>query len=408
MEDSFVPSGVGGTGHLDDHSTKPRAVSLPLPTVYRDGSYIRINVAGNFNCDSRARRRRYSEPAVPWSSESHRGMVPVDCTDKSSHPLSFGAWCSRKRDLHQYLLIDFLNVKNITAISSQGVWLAGKNWVSSYSVSYSCDGRLWLPHMQGGIPKIFDANNDTDSVVRNSLHIPIVARMVRIHPITWKYWGSICIRIEIHGCNSNQRSRGPQGPPGKHGAKGPRGPSGGGVEYIRWGKTACPSGVDSVYRGRIGGEYYHHSGGGANYVCLPEIPKYDKYKPGFQGGAYMYGTEYEVSGYLNPFSKSYLNDHEAPCVACHVKTRSSQLMIPATYECPAGWTREYRGYLMAPHYSHKNSKAFICVDQDAEAVSGTQKSLNGALMYFVEGQCGALPCYPYVAGRELTCVVCTK
>jgi len=158
--------------------------------------------------------------------------------------------------------------------------------------------------------------------------------------------------------------------------------------------------------GRIGGEYYHHSGGGANYVCLPEIPKYGNYKPGFQGSAAIYGTEYEVSAF-NPFSQN-LHDHDAPCVACYVKTRSSQLMIPATYECPAGWTREYHGYLMTGHYNHKSSKTFVCVDKDAEAVSGSHANLNGALLYVVEGHCGSLPCRPYVAGKELTCVVCTK
>lgn len=46
---------------------KPRAISLPLPTVYRDGSYLRINVSENFNSE-RARRRRFSEPAVAWST----------------------------------------------------------------------------------------------------------------------------------------------------------------------------------------------------------------------------------------------------------------------------------------------------------------------------------------------------
>lgn len=141
-------------------------------------------------------------------------------------------------------------------------------------------------------------------------------------------------------------------------------------------------------------------------MCLTESPKYGNYKPGHQSAAYMYGTEYELG--FNPFSKSNLHDHEAPCAVCHVTTRNAELMIPGTYECPAGWTREYHGYLMSSYHGHAHPTKFICVDQDADAVKGTSASLNGALLYPVEGVCGALPCHPYVAGQELTCAVCTK
>lgn len=57
---------------------KPRAISLPLPTVYRDGSYLRINVSEAFNYE-RARRRRFSEPAVAWSTTLQRDPFDDDC-----------------------------------------------------------------------------------------------------------------------------------------------------------------------------------------------------------------------------------------------------------------------------------------------------------------------------------------
>ena len=41
----------------------------------------------------------------------------------------------------------------------------------------------------------------------------------------------------------------------------------------------------------MGGEHYGHTGGGANYVCLPHNPKYDKYQDGHQTAGYIYGTE---------------------------------------------------------------------------------------------------------------------
>ena len=120
----------------------------------------------------------------------------------------------------------------------------------------------------------------------------------------------------------------------------------------------------------------------------------------------MYGTEYEVDTF-NPFKKN-VHSYEAVCAVCFVKARGSMLMIPARNDCPSGWTEEYHGYLMTEFYNHKKQRDFICVDEDADYVPGTEGSKNGALLYPVEGVCGSLPCKPYVNGRELTCAVCTK
>ncbi|XP_078364890.1 uncharacterized protein LOC144649289 isoform X2 [Oculina patagonica] len=204
--------------------------------------------------------------------------------------------------------------------------------------------------------------------------------------------------------------RGPPGRPGQtgpEGAKGEKGQDGkSGVQYVRWGRTTCPSGAEIVYKGRIGGEHYTHIGGGVNYLCLPLNPKYDRYKDGWQSSGYVYGTEYEVNTF-NPFKKN-LHDHEAPCAVCFAKSRGSMLMMPARNDCPSGWTEEYHGYLMTEYYGHKKQRDFICVDENAESVPGTKASKDGALLYPVQGQCGSLPCGPYVAGREFTCAVCTK
>ncbi|XP_073248019.1 uncharacterized protein [Porites lutea] len=201
---------------------------------------------------------------------------------------------------------------------------------------------------------------------------------------------------------------GAQGPQGAKGEKGQDGAGNSGVQYVRWGRTTCPSGAQIVYKGIMGGEHYTHHGGGANYLCLPHNPKYDKYANGHQNSGYVYGTEYEVSDRNgNPFKRN-LQDHEAPCVICFVKSRGSMLMMPARNDCPSGWTEEYHGYLMTAYYGHQHSTDFICVDGDPEFVPGSHANKNGALLYPVEGVCGSLPCLPYVNGRELTCAVCTK
>ncbi|XP_019639220.1 PREDICTED: uncharacterized protein LOC109481158 [Branchiostoma belcheri] len=183
----------------------------------------------------------------------------------------------------------------------------------------------------------------------------------------------------------------------------------GGSVYIRWGRTSCPNDIDTslVYDGIAGGTQHTHSGGGANYVCLPKDPEWGVFTDGNQGTAYMCGAEYQVVYGNNPFQGASLHDHDVPCAVCHVASRGSKLMIPARLICPSGWTREYRGYLMTERYSHSRSE-FVCMDEEPEARPGGHADHNGALFYPIEANCGALPCPNYVQGRELTCVVCTK
>ena len=66
--------------------------------------------------------------------------------------------------------------------------------------------------------------------------------------------------------------------------------------YTRWGRTTCPttSGTQLVYAGKAAGNFYHESGGAADYLCLPDDPDYVRYTNGVQGRrAYLYGAEYE-------------------------------------------------------------------------------------------------------------------
>lgn len=80
----------------------------------------------------------------------------------------------------------------------------------------------------------------------------------------------------------------------------------------------------------------------------------------------------------------------------------------ARKNCYRGWTLEYRGYLMAGKWSHQAATSYTCVDARPEAVHGGHENRNGYLFYHVEGLCGSLKCPPYVNGRELACVVCSK
>ena len=196
---------------------------------------------------------------------------------------------------------------------------------------------------------------------------------------------------------------GPPGPKGDQGLQGPPGLSTGGAIYTRWGRTTCPDtpGTELVYEGLAGGSHYSHTGGGANYLCLPKIPEY--LTNGIPGGVnYLYGAEYELPV---PFS---LHQHNVPCSVCYVDQRASKLMIPAKITCPSSWTQEYVGYLMTDHSNHKRNAVYECVDKDAESVPGSASDINGALFYHAVAKCTGLPCPPYVTTKTITCVVCTK
>ena len=184
----------------------------------------------------------------------------------------------------------------------------------------------------------------------------------------------------------------------------------GGVAYIRWGRTTCPTvdGTEYVYNGITAGSHNQHAGGGSNLICMVNATD-AKYHPGAASSTvrptYIYGTEYETDGH----SLHSLHDDNVPCAACHVTTRSAQLMIPGTYQCPGGWTTEYTGWLMSDRYLHKGRTEFVCVDKNSEGLPGLGNSVNVALLHHVLVSCSyGIPCPPYVEPKDLACVVCTK
>ena len=184
--------------------------------------------------------------------------------------------------------------------------------------------------------------------------------------------------------------RGPQGQRGKQGVAGPPGPRNGGVVYTRWGKTSCPNitGTEPVYAGRAGGSWFSHTGGGANYLCMPNDPDYLRYTPGVQGRSPVYGAEYEIWG-GGPFQAVF--QHNVPCAVCYASTRVAVTMIPAKTQCPSTWTLEYSGYLMSaykgtssnPHYR----TMFECVDKNPDSIPGSAPNVNGAVFYHTEASC---------------------
>ena len=147
-------------------------------------------------------------------------------------------------------------------------------------------------------------------------------------------------------------------------------------------------------------------------LCLPTDPDWALYTDQEEAhSGFVYGTEYQSSmGRLDQFFGTGHSEQDVPSVVCDVKTRSSTIMVPGKTRCHLGWTFEYSGYLMSGYNNHAAASDYYCIDKDPENVTGGGggRKDNGFLLYFVEARCGSLKCPPYVNGRELICVVCSK
>ena len=213
-----------------------------------------------------------------------------------------------------------------------------------------------------------------------------------------------------------QGRAGEKGQKGQQGVQGITGPAGSvmncGQIYVRWGRTTCTGNqsTELVYSGRAGGSWYGRTGGATNYLCMPDNPDYLQYDSDVEGPNYVYGVEYNpVYGQplrVNP----NVNGHNVPCAVCMAVSRCSLLMIPGKTSCPVSWTTEYVGYLMSGYQTHALPRTYECVDKDPESVPGLNAvgwDSGSGIFSHVEASCNGMACPPYVAGRELTCVVCT-
>ena len=163
-----------------------------------------------------------------------------------------------------------------------------------------------------------------------------------------------------------------------------------------------------IYDGITASGYHSHTGGGATFVCLVKEPTYMTTETA-SPMAWMYSTEYEVTGDVFPG----LANSDAPCAVCYAE-RTANVMIPGQPSCPltGEWTYEYSGYLMSSYSANVVNKEYVCVDQYAEALLGSDENNDGAGFIFAVADCtkSFLPCdgSHYIHQVPIPCVVCTK
>ena len=63
---------------------------------------------------------------------------------------------------------------------------------------------------------------------------------------------------------------------------------------------------------------------------------------------------------------------------------------------------------MTGHVEYAAGTKYTCVDSHPDTLHGDRVIKRGKWFYLVEARCGSLRCPPYVEGRELTGVVCSK
>ena len=151
----------------------------------------------------------------------------------------------------------------------------------------------------------------------------------------------------------------------------------------------------------------NQTGGGANYLCLPQDPHLNHSTPGqHDTRSRIFQAEYR-SFDDGPLKSKH--GHDSPCATCQTRGgRTQVLMIPAITNCPGGWNKEYDGYLVAARWNNPRTE-YVCMDRSPESIPGGNANTLISFFFQVEIVVSPETTLPpaYVTGSELTCVVCT-
>ena len=88
------------------------------------------------------------------------------------------------------------------------------------------------------------------------------------------------------------------------------------------------------------------------------------------------------------------------CAICYLDKRATVFVFPATTVCPKGWMMEYHGNLVV---SSSGGSEYVCIDRRVKMKD--DGTLISMAVLCEESDSG---CFGYQAGRQLTCVVCSR
>lgn len=97
---------------------------------------------------------------------------------------------------NEYIEFDFLEPRNISGFITKG---GPEGWVTGFKVLFSKNKLIWNTALTPeGQPKIFRANQDSDTEQISKFKTPILTQYIKIVPAKWE--NNINMRVEPLGC----------------------------------------------------------------------------------------------------------------------------------------------------------------------------------------------------------------
>ncbi|XP_065259701.1 coagulation factor V-like [Emys orbicularis] len=216
---TFIGNSTGGQklfeGNSDAHGIKDNHIDPPIIAryirVYPTDSYYRPTLRMELlGCEVEG----CSLPLGMENGEIKNAQITASSYKKSwynswepslarlNQQGRINAWQAKSNNHQQWLQIDLLKAKKITAITTQGCKsMSTEQFVKTYAILYRDEGTEWKPYMDDStsVGKVFGGNENSSGQVKHFLNPPIFSRFIRIVPKTWNR--SIALRVELFGCD---------------------------------------------------------------------------------------------------------------------------------------------------------------------------------------------------------------
>ncbi|XP_016397886.1 coagulation factor VIII-like [Sinocyclocheilus rhinocerous] len=208
-------------GNMDGSRIKENLFSPPIvgryirihPLTFQKQPTLRIELLG---CDLNScsmplgmERRLIPSSSISASSFLNKWLLSWSPDLARLHQEGrANAWRPKTNNPHEWLQVDFLSVKRVTGVVTQGARSVLKPMiVTEFTVSISNDGHKWSSVKEQGTDseKIFEGNSEHDEEALNVFDPPLFARFIRIHPKGWV--NDIALRLEFLGCDTQPFER---------------------------------------------------------------------------------------------------------------------------------------------------------------------------------------------------------
>ncbi|XP_030829094.1 contactin-associated protein-like 2 isoform X2 [Strongylocentrotus purpuratus] len=110
-----------------------------------------------------------------------------------------GGWTANPNDEDSApsLTIDLGHRARVVAVATQGRYNSNE-FVKAFKLAYGDDGENWVFALENQAEKTFQANANSDDVIKTTLPEPVEGRYIRFMPTS--YESMISMRVELYGC----------------------------------------------------------------------------------------------------------------------------------------------------------------------------------------------------------------